>query len=72
VELKKSPDSMLADDDDFFLIMIGAQSKLHCVKNKVFYGIPPHPLELADHSIVYQEYFIISVVDMTYCSNNEV
>jgi len=39
-----------------------------------YYGIPPHPLELADHSTVYQECFIISVVDMTYnnSSNNEV
>jgi hypothetical protein len=55
-----------------FFIMIVVQSKLHCIIDRVFCGIPPHPLELADHSTVYQEYFIISVVDMTYCSNNEV
>ena len=34
------------------------------LRYKVFCGIPPHPLELADHSTVYQECFMISVVDI--------
>jgi len=51
--------------------MIGVHSKLYCIMNKVFYGIPPHPLVSADHSTAYQACFIISVVDMTYYSNNE-
>ena len=47
MELKKRPESMLADDDVRFFIMIGVHSKLYCVINKVYYAIPPHPLELA-------------------------